>query len=255
MSRWFIFTGAHKSPQFRLFCFHHAGGSAQLFRTWHEFLPSNVQVVAIELPGHGTRFREPLLDRWRPIVSNVTRELTPLLDVPYAMFGHSMGALLAFETARSIHRAGLRRPKALFASGRGAPCAPRRLPAIHQLDEPSFLAKLRRYNGCPPEVLASRELLDIFVPILRADFAVGETYSFDAGDLLEHPFWVLVGDRDDMVHEADIKRWGELTWSSTKHHTFNGDHFYLRAHERRLVNLIGSELLAHELRPGWLNAP
>lgn len=246
MKSWITLNGAGRSPKFRLFCFHHAGGNSQVFRNWHQELPTSVQVGAIELPGHGLRFSEPVLDRWQPVVLGITEHLLPLLDLPYVLFGHSMGALLAFETARALQRAGLPKPRALFVSGRGAPHRPRKRPPIHALPEAQFLQALREYNGCPPEVLASRELLDLFMPILRADFAIGETYSFSPGGLLDHPVRVLIGQDDGMVDADDLARWSEITVADTTQHVFAGGHFYLQAERHHILRLVMRTLLGGE---------
>lgn len=248
MKSWITLSNVRRSPKFRLFCFHHAGGNSQAFRTWHEELPTSVQVGAIELPGHGLRFSEPLMDRWQPVVAGIVEHLVPLLDVPYVFFGHSMGALLAFETARTIQKVGLPGPRTLFVSGRGAPHSPRKRPPIHALPEAEFLQALREYQGCPPEVLASRELLDLFVPILRADFAIGETYEFSPGAMLDHPIHVLIGRNDEMVDTDGLARWNELTRTEAIHHSFPGGHFYLQEERHHILRLVARALVGEPER-------
>jgi len=248
MKSWITLNGASRSPKFRLFCFHHAGGNSQAFRNWHEELPASVQVGTIELPGHGLRFSERLLDRWQPVVSGIAEHLVPLLDLPYVFFGHSMGALLAFETARALQRAGLSKPRALLVSGRGAPHCPRKRPPIHALPEAEFLQSLREYKGCPPEVLESRELLDLFVPILRADFAIGETYSFSSGGLLDVPVRVLIGRDDEMVDADGLARWSEVTLADTTQHVFPGGHFYVQAERHHILRLVVRALMGESER-------
>ena len=161
-------------PAIRLFLFPYAGGSAAAYRTWREALPSWVLVQAVELPGHGSRLLEQPIDRLSPLISTLADELTPSLQKPFAFFGHSLGALLAFELSRRLRQDCGIEPECLFVSGRPAPRWPVPLVQLHQLPDDELRLELERLNGTPAEVLDNDEMMAIILRILRADLAISE---------------------------------------------------------------------------------
>src|ERR1700674_5350722 len=175
---WFPFRKPDPDARLRLFCFPYAGAGALIFRSWSDALPSDVEVCPIQLPGRGTRLMERPFTQLTPLVEVLARALAPLLDMPFAFFGHSLGALVSFELALRIRREYGRHPVRLLVSAARAPQFPHRRSPIHALPEKEFLAELRRLNGTPGELLDHQELMEIMLPLLRADFAVYETYSY-----------------------------------------------------------------------------
>lgn len=162
----------------RLFCFPYAGGSAAIFRKWVENIPQTIELCAVEFPGRISQIQTSPLTRIEPLVDAIATALLPYLDKPFAFFGHSMGALVSFEVARLLQTEYNLKPGYLFISGRQAPQIPPHTAPIHNLPEPEFLAQLRRLNGTPAVLLENAELMQILIPILRADFAVLENYTY-----------------------------------------------------------------------------
>lgn len=164
------------------------------------------------------------------------------LDQPFAFFGHSMGALVAFELARHLrHRYGLA-PELLVLSGHGAPQLPAPGPPIHQLPEPAFIQKLRELNGTPEEVLSHDELRQLLLPVIRADFTVCETYAFEHDAPFEFPLSAYGGLADDHVGREALEAWSEHTTGPFQVRMFPGDHFYINTQRPLLLRTLAREV-------------
>lgn len=226
----------------RIFCFPYAGGSDLTFRTWPLELPAAVEVCGIQLPGHGNRLREPLIDRMEPLIDALTPMLVPYLDRPSVFFGHSMGALISFEVARRLRRDGAREPEYLFVSGRPAPQLPDLERRTYDLPEPEFLEELRRLNGTPKEVLEHPELLQLTLPIIRADFALCQNYRYVPEDRFDYPIFAFGGVDDAEVSPEQLEAWSEQTTASFSARVLPGDHFFLTSAKAILLKLLSGEL-------------
>lgn len=237
----------HPNPQasLRLFCFPYAGGNASTFRSWSDGLPSYVEVYAIQLPGRGERLRETPFTQLSPLVQHLAPHLQPYLDIPFAFFGHSMGALISFELARLLRSQSGLSPLHLFISGRRAPQIRDRNPLLHALPEPEFLKELRRLNGTPKQVLESFELMQLLLPTLRADFSVCGTYTYLSEPPLDCPISVF-GGTEDLEETYDLlKNWNVQTRSSFSLQMLCGDHFFLNTNQHLLLEMLAYEL--HQL--------
>ncbi|HEY9157248.1 thioesterase II family protein [Candidatus Binatus sp.] len=212
----------------RLFCFPYAGAGALIFRTWSDNLPADVEVCPLQLPGRGTRMTERPFTHLSPLVEALAQALAPLLDRPFAFFGHSLGALVSFELARRIRRQYGVHPVHLFVSAGRAPQIPHRGPFIHTLPDSEFLMELRRLNGTPSELLGHEELMEIMLPVLRADFAVYETYLYSTEPPLNCPISAFGGLQDNKVSDSDLEAWRAQTSVSFSLRMFPGDHFFLK---------------------------
>lgn len=210
----------------RLFCFPYAGGTAADFRAWPSRLPTGVDVVAIQLPGRANRVREPRFMSLTPLVEVLQEVLRPHLRPPFAFFGHSMGALIAYALARRLHAADGSRPVRLYVSGHRAPHLPSRDPPVHSLPDREFLDELRQLNGTPEEILRDAELRELMLPLLRADFAIAETYVHVPGEPLDCPVLALGGRDDPLVSEPEVRAWRETTTGPFRHRMIPGDHFF-----------------------------
>jgi medium-chain acyl-[acyl-carrier-protein] hydrolase len=225
-------------PQVRLFCFPYAGGSAAFFRTWAEKLSSGVEVCPVQLPGRAGRLREPAFTRMDALVPELADGLARLLDRPFAFFGHSMGALVAFELARHLRSSRGIEPVHLFLSGRRAPRVSDSHTPIHTLDDRAFVAKLRQLEGTPDEVLANPDLMALLIPVLRADCELCETYSYRPQRPLTCPVTVFGGVEDRDVSRSSLERWREETAGPVEIRVFPGAHFFVRAHEHAVCQHI-----------------
>lgn len=220
------------AARLRLFCFPYAGGGASAYRAWPAGLPGTVEVVGVQPPGRESRFRETPFRRLAPMADEAAEALRHHLDLPFALFGHSLGAALAFEVARRLVASGARQPGHLFVSGRPGPRGRGSGRPIHELPRDEFISELRRYHGTPEEVLQHQELMDLLEPLLRADFEAAETYRYEpAEEPLPLPVSALGGVADDLVSREALEEWRRETRGPFRVHLLVGGHFFL--HERR----------------------
>jgi medium-chain acyl-[acyl-carrier-protein] hydrolase len=234
--RW-VYRTEQAQPALRLFTFAYAGGSAGLFDRWQDDLAGVAEVCAVELPGRRARYREPLVTDVPALVERIAAGVAPLVDVPYALFGHSFGALLAFEVARSLHRRGLPGPRALLASAAHAPHRLRIRRRLSDLPDEQFVDEIVAFGALPADLRDDPEILGQYVPIVRADFVLYESYRYEPGPPGEGdtPLAVplfLYGARDDGQVDQDLLlAWGELFDDVRSLELFEGGHFF--CHERR----------------------
>jgi medium-chain acyl-[acyl-carrier-protein] hydrolase len=239
---WVTFPHSVPGADLRLFCFPYAGGTALVYRTWPFGLPASVEVCAIQLPGHGNRLREPLIDRLPPLLSALMEQLAPYLDKPFAFFGHSMGALISFELARLLRREHQRGPEHLFVSGHRAPQKKREEKRTFELPQAEFIEELRRLNGTPREVFEHPELIDLMTPVLRADFAISQTYEYVDESPLDCAITAFGGLRDVDVTREHLEAWGTQTTGDFTVRMFPGDHFFLNSARASLLQTLSLEL-------------
>jgi medium-chain acyl-[acyl-carrier-protein] hydrolase len=227
-----------REPRLRLLCLPFAGGGASAFRGWPETLPPGVEVVALQLPGREGRIAEPAFRSLEPVVESLADATDGLLDVPFVLFGHSMGALLAFELARSLRRRDLALPAHLVVSGARAPHLPRRTRELHRLPDMALVAELRRLGGTPVEVLDHDGLLELVLPTLRADLTVCETYVYAPEPPLDCPVSAWRGRFDSDVDERELEVWAEHTSAGFDTRIFPGGHSYLLTARARLAEAL-----------------
>ncbi len=226
----------------RLFCFPYAGGSSMIFRTWANSLPRNVEVCAVEYPGRGRQMQSAPIARLEPLVKAIASSLLPYLDKPFAFFGHSMGGLVSFELTRLLRLKYNLQPFHLFISGRRAPQIPPTKPPIHALPDAQLLEELRTLNGTPKAVLENPEMMQIFLPILRADFAIIETYTYTPQEPLHCPISIFGGWQDEEVSHEALQAWREQTTATFSLQMFDGDHFFIHSQQDSLLKLICQKL-------------
>lgn len=238
---WVVYPKPNPQASLRLFCFPYAGGGASIFRKWPQCLPVAIEVCSLQLPGRETRMKEPPFTRLTPLVQAITQVLLPHLDRRFAFFGHSMGALVSFEVARQLRRQYGLSPVHLFVSGAGAPHTHQPSPPIHDLPEPEFIEELRRLNGTPEEVLEYAELMQLMLPILRADFAVYETYAYSNEPPFDFPISVFGGLQDKVTRDR-LEAWRDQTSASFSLEMLPGNHFFLHTAQLLLLQNISQKL-------------
>jgi medium-chain acyl-[acyl-carrier-protein] hydrolase len=243
LDSWIAFRKPNPQARLRLFCFPYAGASAAIFRTWSDGLPADVEVCPVQFPGRGTRLQEVPFKRLAPLVQALAQALVPLLDKPFAFFGHSLGALVGFELARQLRRRSGVQPVRLLVSADRAPQLPARHRPIHALPEDEFLAELRRLNGTPGQLLDDMELMQIMLPVLRADFAAYQTYAYAPEPPLDCAISCFGGMQDQRVSRGELEAWRDQTRVPVSLQMFHGDHFFLNTARSLLL-----PVLAHELR-------
>ncbi len=240
---WVVLHRPNPRAKLRLFCFPYAGSGAAVFRTWPAGLPETLEVCAIQYPGRENRLDEPACCDLKALVASLAAALPPYLDRPFAFFGHSMGALVGFELARALRRSGPG-PVHLFASAAGAPQTPELQP-LNALSDDSFLKRLCALNGIPKEVLQNEELMQLMLPVLRADFTLYETYFYRNAAPLACPISVFGGLQDGKVGCDRLEAWRGQTSERFCLQMFPGDHFFLRSAQPLLLESIAEALQPH----------
>lgn len=242
-SPWLIPPEAGPGARVQLFCFPYAGGGGWVFRTWRGEVPG-VDVRAVELPGRGTRARETPLTNLPALVEQVAEAIQACAGGPFAFFGHSMGALIAFEVARALRREGGIEPVHLFVSGREAPHVAGADPSFHALPDDELLQVLRDLKGTPDEVLENADLMQMLLPLLRADFALVESYRYSVEAPLRCAITAYGGTVDATVRIERLEAWRDQTTAPFTVRMIEGDHFFL--HDAASSLLRG---IAHDLAP------
>lgn len=239
---WLYYFKPNPKASVRLFCFHYAGGNALIYRTWAQKLPPSVEVVAIQLPGRATRMHQPLVSKVTDLVEPIAEALAPFLNEPFAFFGHSMGALITFEVARFLRREKRALPSHMFVSGRSAPQLNSEHPPLYNLPKDELLAELQQLEGTPREVLEHPELMELMLPMLRADFSICDTYEYTAETPLACPITAFGGLQDFDVSRRRIEAWREQTSATFTLRMFPGNHFFIHSNETLLLNLLATQL-------------
>jgi surfactin synthase thioesterase subunit len=225
-----------------LFCFPFAGGSKYSLHFLKKVLPPNISCHFLEYPGRGTRIKEDFSQDIHEVVDDLYVAMAPLLHKPYALYGHSMGAKVAYLIAQKIRKEGQRAPLHVFISGTDAPSVPSKNGPRHLLPKEEFVAAVKDLGGLPDEILKNDELLEYFEPILRADFRASETYTHVHATPLPTPFTVMVGDKEDMEDE-DILEWQSETSVPLKLYKFPGNHFFIYQNEKEIGKVIEASLV------------
>lgn len=240
--RWLAYREANPRARLRMFCFPYAGGGASAYRGWGASLPQEIEVCPVQLPGREGRLREQPFTRPEELIQAVTDALIPWFDLPFVFFGHSMGAMIGFELSRELRRRGRTLPLHLFVSGRRAPQLPTRDEPIHDLPEPEFIERLRELNGTPEEVLQHAELMKLLTPLLRADFAVNETYFYAQEEPLDPGISAFGGLADSDVGRDDVEAWSIQTRGRFRMRMMPGDHFFLHPQKDLIIESVARDL-------------
>lgn len=235
---WMVRPEPRSEAQCRLFCLPFAGSGASQFVSWKALLPPFVELCAYQLPGREGRFREPAFVQAGVAAEHLADAMLPWLDRPYALFGHSMGALLAFEVARALRRRSVRLPFVLFLSAFRAPHLPRWQAPMSHLPQAQLIERIRDMQGTPETVLRDPELMNFLLPTIRADFALCESYVWREEAPLPVPLIVVGGDEDVEAPPDRLEPWRRHTSACFRQELFPGGHFYLHANRERLLDLI-----------------
>lgn len=240
----------HPAPDapVRLVCFPHAGGAATYYFPVSRSLAPGIEVLPVQYPGRQERRTEPFVDDIRRLAELVTAELQDDLDKPLALFGHSMGATLAFEVAQLLRRQQVT-PLVLFASGRRAPSC-HRDEHVHEATDEAVVKELERVGGTYGDVLTDPEMLGMFLPAIRNDYKAAETYRYEPDEPLDCPVVVLTGDEDPYVTRDEAEAWRRHTTGGFTLHTLRGGHFFLAEHAAEVIRIISDTTASEQLPAG-----
>lgn len=224
----------------QLICLPHAGGSAPFYRPVAQALSPQIDVLAVQYPGRQDRRHEPMLATIEELADGVSSAVRKAVNRPYALFGHSMGATLAFEVARRLEEAGSR-PLRIFASGRRAPST-RRDEQVHKRDDDGLIEELRSLSGTDQQIFGDEELLRMVLPAIRNDYRAAETYTCEPGVRVQAPVTALVGEADQKASRDEVEAWRDHTEGEFDLRTYPGGHFYLLDHAADVLRVIGDRL-------------
>lgn len=242
--RTFRRPGAAAEVRRRLFCFPYAGAGASIFRIWSELLPEDVELCAPILQGREARVSEPAIADMPGLIGAVIDRVAPRLTVPYALFGHSMGAFIAFELAHAIAARGLPAPVRLFVSAQRGPSLPYPGTPIFDLPDGEFLKGVtERYQRFPPALLREEAFMRVLLPMLRADFTLVENYKYRATAKLSCPITVF-GGKDDKLPRDQLEAWSNETTAACTVHLLPGGHFFMDSAREELVAFILREMVS-----------
>jgi medium-chain acyl-[acyl-carrier-protein] hydrolase len=222
-----------------LFCFPYAGGSAYAYNGLAKYAPSNLEVCSVQLPGRGPLYSvkpfETMVDAVRPIVSSIVGKV----DKPFVFFGHSMGGILCFETALLLKKMYNISPRMIVISGRGHPSLSSKT-CLHKMSDRDLVKELKERNGTPDEVLNNEEMLELILPVIRADYKMCETYAYNAQDTLDCSIAVY-GGLEDNIKEKDLLAWKSYTKGEFVLRMFTGGHFFINTSEQQVANILYKE--------------
>lgn len=242
-SDWILFPRPNVKAEIRLFCFPYAGGSPHIFRDWAEQLPDWIELCTIQLPGRGSRIFETAYTRIKPLIKELAEQLKPFDDKPFSCFGHSMGALLAFEWTRFLRKTNRKLPEIMFFSGCVAPQIYDKEKPIYALPNDELITELENLGGTPPELLENSELMELVLPPLRADFELLHFYEYAPEPAFDFPIAAFGGETDKDVDFNRLAAWREQTKNNFSIEIFAGNHFYLHESQPDLLKKINRNLI------------
>lgn len=232
----------------RLFCLPFAGAGASSFAPLSRRLGDTVEVCAVQLPGRESRMQERCIGSVEALVAALEFSMRELMDCPYAILGYSMGASIALELCRRLRGGILPQPVALFVVGAPGPRVPKR-PPIAGLPHEQFVEELRRLGGTSQAILENSELLDIFLPVLRADFALSESYDYRVQEPLSLPTFAYAGESDALAPPVSVERWSDEVDGPFRMRRFAGGHFFVQSSLEAVADSILRDL------ERWLVSP
>lgn len=242
-SRWIVCPRPSAAATVRLFCFASAGHGPSMFRSWATLVRRDVELSIIQMPGRESRWGEPLVVRMADLMPPLVAALEPRLDGPFAFFGHSLGALVAFETARHLRRSTGQLPVQLFASAHRAPQLPNRHPKIAHFPDRRFVSEINaRHGGVPDAVAENQELMDLMVPSLKADYQLFEDYAYTDEAPLACPIAAFGGTADAYVTQEDLEPWREQTTGPFTLRMRRGGHFFVNDDREGIVATVMADL-------------
>ena len=239
-NKWFVCPQIKPEAVSRVFLFPSAGGGPAVFNQWTAEFPSNIEAQIVHYPGRGSRHNEKPFTSLNSMVDELSSAIQLLFDKPFVFFGHSMGGTIAFVLAHHLRQNGFPQPSALFISASAAPQVSRVHPPIHTLPDNEFLSSLKDLGGIPNEILQNTELLEILLPLFRADFELIETYQHSPGEPLECPIFAFGGLNDPRVSREQLEKWSNQTNARFEPRYFAGDHFFINAVRESIIKEIAS---------------
>ena len=229
------------AARLRLFCFPYAGAGAGAYRDWPQLLPGDIEVAAVQLPGREWRIQEAPFSDMRALAEDALESIRPYLDKPFALLGTSMGGTLVFELARLLRAEGARQPVCIMALAIGAPHLPEEK-LFHNLPDEELLEEIAAFGVLAEEVTSHPELLELLLPVLRADCTAHETYDYQTGEPFDFPIWVYGGYGDELINKERLEAWAQHTTSVCRVHMLPGGHLFVDEMPALLIQSMARRL-------------
>lgn len=244
LASWFYIQKPNPAAKMRLFCFPYAGGGASVFKDWHQSLNTEFEIIAIRLPGRESRFNEEPINSLSLLVDFLYHNILSLMDKPFIFFGHSNGALVCFELSRLLQRKKKPMPDRIILSAKCPPHISRDVKNISQLPDAEFLTELHNMSGTPIEILQNHELMELLIPMLRADFSLSENFHYENDITLKCSATLFYGQQDKITIEQ-IMAWQDLFLKPVQVIAFSGGHFFIDEQRPQVLNKINQVLNEH----------
>ncbi|MFH9068578.1 thioesterase II family protein [Streptomyces alboflavus] len=238
----YIWRAKQPGHTHRLICFPHAGAGAAAYADWVRWLPPEIELVAVQLPGRQNRIAEQSFTEVGPLVNALTHALRPVMDGSFSFFGHSCGAALAYELTTALRARGRRGPEQLFLSGRAAPDVTG-IRQLHELSDEEFSNAVLELGGIDPEIAADEFVMSVLLEVLRADFGLWERHQMKSEEPLDCLITALGSDADPQAPLHSVRRWREHTNAQYSERIYAGGHFYFLEKAAEVVSFIGSKML------------
>ena len=227
-----------RKPRLRLFCFSHAGGSPATYMPWQKELAPDIEVLAIQLPGRGARFNEKNVVDFTALMDLLAPVIKTYNDLPFAFFGHSLGAMIAFELCHHLIKSHQQLPKHLFVSGANPPSQQPKRPCFETMSDKELIVRLKNYEGTPSEALEEPMLMELLLPAIRSDFMLLSSYQYCIRSKLPFPLTLLTGASDNHLSSDTLLAWQRETMNTFQHEQFDGGHFYIDAQKTKLLETL-----------------
>lgn len=237
----FIKLSISKKPKVQLICFPYAGSGASLFYPWLNFLSNDFEVWAFQAPGHEELMDQALISDLEEMKRYILHKIIPIIRPPFILFGHSLGAVLAYEVAKELQYRNLI-PELLVVSGRQPPHLKSKMHLISHLNNEDFIKEVFGLNGTPSELMTSKDFLEMATPILRADFKLAENYQIEITEKIKCPVRVLGSTMDKWIDTQEIDEWSKTTEKSCETYIFEGDHFHLKQNSKLVTDYLNALL-------------
>ncbi|MFT5757213.1 MAG: medium-chain acyl-[acyl-carrier-protein] hydrolase [Alteromonadaceae bacterium] len=237
-NKWFVIPKPNVHADLKLICFPYAGGSTSTYLSWVNYLPSNVELVIIQAPGRGSRIFEPLYSDMTALTDELVRLIPNVLNKPYIFYGHSLGSRVAFELMDKLSKLKHSSPQHFIASGSRGPHKLSEKKKVAHLPDSEFIDELYRLNGTPKAVIDNKELMDLFLPVLKADFGIAEQYCYSGNTIFECPVSVFGGNEDIDIKSTDLICWQEHFSMKVDLHLISGNHFFVDSNKEVVLQKV-----------------
>jgi medium-chain acyl-[acyl-carrier-protein] hydrolase len=242
----FIRKEDRPNARLRLFCFTYAGASAQSFLTWNDHVPDFIEITGVELPGHGRRlFDGKPFNTYEPTAQYIADTLEPILDRPYALFGHCLGAVLAYEATRILKQRGAPEPVHLFTSGTRGPHYGIPIADVDNMDDEKFIEHFNNVYGASMDLLKDPQMRPLILPIVRADAHMTQIYHYQPGERVGYDVTAVAGERDPDVNLEQMRGWQQHTTGTVTTRLYPGDHFFFLQRARQMLGDFSRQLAAY----------